>query len=133
MAFLSAGSLWEKLDLNLKLDLVVMSGVEDGLLRKFTTQGGDGKSSDDFWTLTIGRHDKNDLSLRNDTFISRHHANLHWKDKRWWLEDLSSTNGTFIENPNDFFDDTRVKGIIPIDPGQLFRVGRTWLRLQDVE
>src|SRR5690606_2913792 len=74
--------------------------------------------------------DDNDLCLRNDTFVSRNHANLIWRDAGWWLEDKDSTNGTFLENNNDFFIDERVRGSVPIELGQLFRVGRTWLRIQ---
>lgn len=106
-----------------------MSGVEDGALLKYSTANSDGQLLKDKWTISIGRRDDNDLCLRNDTYVSRQHANLHWKDTRWWLEDCDSTNGTFIENPENFFDDSRVKGIIPIDVGQLFRIGRTWLRI----
>jgi hypothetical protein len=58
---------------------------------------------------------------------------LHLKNRDWWLEDLKSTNGTFAENPEDFFDDHPVKGFVQVDEGQLFRVGRTWLRIQKTE
>jgi pSer/pThr/pTyr-binding forkhead associated (FHA) protein len=39
------------------------------------------------------------------------------------LEDAQSTNGTFI-------DDDKIEGRVEILPGQLFRVGRTWLRVE---
>ena len=109
---------------------MIMSGVDDGSLLEFASDGGDGTVSEDRWSLSIGRRDENDICLSNDTYVSRQHANLHWKDQRWWLEDCESTNGTFIPNPNNFFEDSPVKGIIPIEKGQLFRVGRTWLRIQ---
>ena len=112
---------------------MIMSGVEDGLLLKYATVNSDGDLAEDRWSISIGRREDNDVCLRNDTYVSRSHANLHWKDNRWWLEDCESTNGTYVENPDNFFDDTRVKGIIPIDIGQIFRIGRTWLRLQPVE
>lgn len=114
------------------LDIMVMSGVDDGSLIHFQTDS-DGRLGEDNWTLSIGRREENDLCLRNDTFVSRQHANLHWKDARWWLEDCNSTNGTFTESFDQFFEDTRVKGIVPLEVGQLFRVGRTWLRLQPGE
>jgi len=119
--------------LDLKVEIMIMSGVKDGSLITYSTRGGDGDHSNDRWRLSIGRKDENDLCLRNDTYVSRQHANLHWKDRQWWLEDCDSTNGTFIENELNFFDDTPVKGFVPLETGQLFRVGRTWLRIQLTE
>ena len=118
---------------NLKVKVMIMSGVEDGSLIEFNSGNGDGQLRAGKWTIDIGRRDNNDLCLRNDTFVSRQHAKLHWMDKRWWLEDCKSTNGTFVENPDSFFNDERVKGIVPIVIDQLFRVGRTWLRIQFTE
>lgn len=113
-----------------RFNIMIMSGVQDGSVFRFDPLNGDGQQKEDRWTLSIGRRDENDLCLNNDTYISRHHANLHWKDSRWWLEDCQSTNGTFIADPEDFFEDKVVKGIIPIETNQLFRVGRTWLRIR---
>lgn len=116
-----------------KIDIMVMSGVKDGSVLAFTTEDSDGMVIEDRWTISIGRKDENDICLRNDTYVSREHANLHWKDRRWWLEDCRSTNGTFVENPENYFDDTPVRGIVPLEIGQMFRVGRTWLRIQTIE
>lgn len=114
------------------IQIVVMSGVEDGNVITMS-QERDGYSEDTTWTITIGRREDNDISLRNDTYISRQHANLRWRDNAWWLEDCNSTNGSFVENPTDFFNDERIHSFVPIAEGQLFRVGRTWLRLQATE
>lgn len=116
-----------------QLTIMILSGVEDGALLSFDSQNGDGKIIEERWTITVGRRDENDVCLRNDTFVSRFHAKIHWKDNHWWLEDCDSTNGSFIENPNDFFEDTRVRGIVPIVENQPFRIGRTWLRIQPTE
>lgn len=105
-----------------------MSGVDDGLMLSYTTANGDGIVSNDEWILTLGRRDDNDVCLRNDTYTSRHHARLYLRNHEWWLEDRESKNGTFIEE-ND--DDARVSGMIELRSGQLFRVGRTWLRLSE--
>ena len=117
-------------NLHVQIDLMIMSGVDDGAITTYRSNSGDGIMTEDSWTVTIGRKDENDLCLRNDTFVSRTHAKLHLKADQWWLEDCDSTNGTFVENPNNYFDDLPVKGIIPIEIGQLFRVGRTWMRIQ---
>ena len=58
---------------------------------------------------------------------SRNHARLYLRGEHWWLEDCNSKNGTFIEEDDE---DARVSGMIELSPGQLFRVGRTWLRIQ---
>ncbi len=111
---------------DLQIDITIMSGVDDGLILSFTTANGDGVLNHDEWMLTLGRRDDNDVCLRNDTFSSRQHARLYQREREWWLEDCDSKNGTFIEQEED---DARVSGMIQLHPGQLFRVGRTWLRL----
>lgn len=45
--------------------------------------------------LTVGRGLSNDIILE-DTRVSRHHAQLRYKTRRFWLTDLGSTNGTFV-------------------------------------
>lgn len=47
--------------------------------------------------LTIGRGLDNDIVLE-DARVSRHHAQLRYKTRRFWITDLSSTNGTFVNN-----------------------------------
>jgi pSer/pThr/pTyr-binding forkhead associated (FHA) protein len=116
----------------LELSIMIMSGVDDGTLLQLQSDT-DGDTNQGHWSLSIGRRDDNDITLKNDTFVSRQHARLHWKDDHWWLEDGTSTNGTFIENGADVFSDLRVRGIIPVNTGQLFRIGRTWLRIQPAE
>jgi len=108
---------------------MIMSGVEDGSKQKFHSDD-DGKMQQGKWILSIGRKDDNDICLNHDTFASRHHANLYLHNGEWKLEDLHSRNGTFIENSQDAFSDTRVQTIVDLQSGQLFRVGRTWLRIQ---
>ena len=45
----------------------------------------------------------------------------------WYLEDCNSKNGTFVEDGDE---DVRVTEMLELSVGQLFRVGRTWLRIQ---
>lgn len=45
--------------------------------------------------MTIGSQSDNDLVLR-DRYVSAHHASLHWDGVTWWVEDLNSTNGTYV-------------------------------------
>lgn len=48
-------------------------------------------------TVTIGRGLGNDIILE-DTRVSRHHAQLRYKSRRFWITDLNSTNGTFVND-----------------------------------
>ncbi|NTW03571.1 MAG: DUF3662 domain-containing protein, partial [Oscillochloris sp.] len=45
--------------------------------------------------VTLGRGLGNDIILE-DARVSRHHAQLRYKARRFWLTDLNSTNGTFV-------------------------------------
>ncbi len=45
--------------------------------------------------IMIGRDSHCDLSLIDET-MSAHHARLSHHHGQWWLEDLNSTNGTFL-------------------------------------
>ncbi len=45
----------------------------------------------------VGSQAGNDLVLR-DRFVSGQHARLRWDGASWWVDDLNSTNGTFINH-----------------------------------
>lgn len=47
--------------------------------------------------ITVGRDTGNDLVISDET-VSSHHARLSHRHRQWWLEDLQSTNGTFLNN-----------------------------------
>jgi len=47
--------------------------------------------------LTIGRGLNNDIILE-DTRVSRHHAQLRYRARRFWIADLGSTNGTYVND-----------------------------------
>lgn len=119
--------------MNHKIGVVVMSGVEDGMTFKYDAAKGDGAVIDTHWTITVGRMEYCDIRLLNDNYVSRDHAKLHCISGQWWLEDCGSRNGTFITSATDFFKDHRVRKLIPLEVSQLFRIGRTWLRLQPLE
>ncbi|RRR65492.1 MAG: FHA domain-containing protein [Candidatus Viridilinea halotolerans] len=69
----------------------------------------------------IGRSTEVELAL-NDTFLSSEHARLELRDGVWWLEDLNSTNGTFL---NGF----EVRGSTELHAGDVVRIGRVELKL----
>jgi predicted component of type VI protein secretion system len=111
---------------SLRLDVTIMSGVEDGMRLTYSADNGDGVQEDDRWKVSIGRREDSDMCLRNDTFVSRQHAYLIWEGGRWWLQDCDSTNGSYLEHDEA---DSKVKGTIPIGYGELFRIGHTWMRI----
>lgn len=47
--------------------------------------------------LRIGRDPACEIQLSDDT-VSNQHARLWYRNKQWWIEDLFSTNGTFLND-----------------------------------
>jgi len=45
--------------------------------------------------VILGRDPKSDFYI-NDETISAKHARFSYHQNRWWIEDLNSTNGTFL-------------------------------------
>jgi pSer/pThr/pTyr-binding forkhead associated (FHA) protein len=73
--------------------------------------------------VTLGRAPENDLVLDTDEFASVHHARIQPRRDGVWLEDLESTNGTFLNGVKL----TRPK---KLTPGDVIRVGETDLRYE---
>lgn len=69
----------------------------------------------------IGRSTEVDVSL-NDTFLSNEHARLERQNGVWVLDDLNSTNGTFL---NGF----EVRASTEVHDGDVVRVGRVELKV----
>lgn len=72
--------------------------------------------------ITMGRATDIEVSLQDD-YASGHHARLFPQGSRWFLEDLGSTNGTFVGG-------NRLTRAVPIAVGTDFRVGRTTMQLR---
>jgi pSer/pThr/pTyr-binding forkhead associated (FHA) protein len=71
--------------------------------------------------MTIGRNTSSDVAL-NDNFLSGEHARLELRGSNWYLEDLHSTNGTFL---NGF----EVRDSVGVHNGDIIRIGRVELKL----
>jgi pSer/pThr/pTyr-binding forkhead associated (FHA) protein len=72
--------------------------------------------------ITVGRAADSTLVLQDD-YASSRHARFFPSDGQWIVEDLGSTNGTWI-------DRTRITGPTVLRVGAKVRVGRTTLQLQ---
>ena len=72
--------------------------------------------------ILVGRADDSTLVLTDD-FASSRHARLTNRGGQWYVEDLGSTNGTYL-------DQQRVQGPLLINPGQPIRIGQTALELR---
>lgn len=72
--------------------------------------------------LTIGRASYNDICLYWDPRVSRTHARLVLHDGVWILQDVGSTNGTFLET-------SRLEAPTIIRHGHRIRFGRVWLQV----
>ena len=70
----------------------------------------------------IGRAPDNTLVI-HDAFASAHHLLLIWREGQWWIEDLDSHNGTFL-------NEERLRRPMPLAAGDEIRVGETKLRFE---
>lgn len=72
--------------------------------------------------MTFGRGASCNVPL-SDEYISTQHARLRYQDGRWFVEDLGSTNGTYIGNQ-------RINRATPVTPKVRFRLGKTVVELR---
>jgi hypothetical protein len=72
--------------------------------------------------ILIGRAPECTLVLEDD-YASGRHARLSLQQGTWMVEDLGSTNGTFLGRD-------RVQTPTPVSPGAPVRIGRTVLELR---
>ncbi len=113
------------------VSVTIMSGPKDGQQMRFPLPPVGVER-----TISIGRSEDCDITLPFDNQVSRTHARLvclcsddtlaeseEVSLLRLRLADVGSRNGTYV-------GERRLQGEeIELEPGQLFRVGRTWLRV----
>jgi pSer/pThr/pTyr-binding forkhead associated (FHA) protein len=72
--------------------------------------------------IILGREPSCDFPLDDQT-VSSQHARLSYHHQQWWLEDLASTNGTFI-------NDEAVIAPVVITDGDKLRLGHMGVRIE---
>ena len=102
--------------------LPFLSGPRDG---ESATLPGEGPDLE----VVIGRASGCAIVLPDDPDVSRRHARLSWHQGGWRLEDLGSQNGTFV---GEFAASRRITAPTPLDPGAVFRIGNTRLRVEAI-
>jgi pSer/pThr/pTyr-binding forkhead associated (FHA) protein len=73
-------------------------------------------------STTIGRSVECELRL-DDTYVSQQHARIFDRGGNWYVEDLGSTNGTFV-------NEQRLVAPAMLTPGDKIRVGTTIVELR---
>jgi hypothetical protein len=71
--------------------------------------------------LMLGRGARNDVDLGRDEYASSEHARVEPRRDGVWIEDVGSTNGTYLNG-------TRLTGPKRLSVGDILRVGETELR-----
>lgn len=72
--------------------------------------------------ITIGRSPRSTIVLQDD-YVSTDHARLSPAANDWVLEDLNSTNGTWVNK-------TRITRPTAVSIGSTIRIGRTTMRIE---
>lgn len=115
------------------ISITYMSGPLDGKTLRFEQP-----EIGEELVLTIGRREGCDIHMTFDNQVSRVHARLGCSSSEvtasesitspyilsFWLEDANSRNGTYLERETE-----QLRGRVSLRPSTLFRIGRTWLRL----
>jgi hypothetical protein len=72
--------------------------------------------------ILIGRANDSTLVLTDD-YASTRHARISENNGVWYLEDLGSTNGTYVGQ-------SKVTGPLPLEAGVVIRIGKTAMELR---
>lgn len=82
-----------------------------------------GRSFDLSDELIVGRSEKCHLVLNDDTYVSQMHARLFSRDGSFMIEDLGSTNGTYLNR-------RRITSPTELQRGDRVKIGKTVLEMR---
>lgn len=91
--------------------IVITSGPRSGLELDLPQTG-----------LTVGRSSGSGLQIKDDYTSNQHAKIVRWRDQ-WVVQDLGSTNGTFVEG-------ARISESTPVRVGSAVRIGTTTFELR---
>ena len=77
----------------------------------------------DSMPVAIGRGGQNDVPLDADEFASAEHARFEARGDGVWLEDVGSTNGTYVNG-------VKLKRPKRLEPGDIVKIGETDFRFE---
>lgn len=97
-----------------RVEIIVISGPSKGGCFEFQQD-----------SIRLGRNPDNDVALTREHSVSGEHARIVCVDGSWWLRDLSSTNGSYVQEKGSR---SRVDGGTLLESGQVFVLGK--VRLQ---
>jgi hypothetical protein len=95
-----------------RLVVVASPSLDPGLVRVLDSSA-----------VTLGRGAQNDLTLESDDFASARHAKIEPRRDGVWIEDVGSTNGTYVNG-------ARISKQRVLRAGDMIRVGSTDLRYE---
>lgn len=75
--------------------------------------------------VTIGRHASSDLPVESSS-VSRFHTQLVREDGRWFVEDMQSNNGTFVNG-------RRVEGRVALHDGEQIHLGNVVIAFRQAD
>jgi FHA domain-containing protein len=73
-------------------------------------------------TIQLGRAEACQVRL-DDTYVSQFHARLFSRNGGWFIEDLGSTNGTYVNQ-------RRISSPTPVQAGDRLKIGKVQMELR---
>lgn len=70
--------------------------------------------------ILIGRSEEANILIGYDQYCSRRHAKIYWSDNKCYVQDLESTNGTYVNG-------SKIQGSVELKNNDIISLGSTEL------
>lgn len=70
--------------------------------------------------ILIGRSEEANILMGYDQYCSRKHAKIYWDDNKCYVQDLESTNGTYVNGE-------KIQGTVQLNNNDIISLGSTEL------